>query len=113
MTSPKEFAILLNNMDRTANFDGSEQILDFIDCLYQVAAFDAEASRTRMFIETHFYPTEQQKQRIREHVDSLNETALWIQEIQTYEEGGYEEVRWHPDLRVGLLCGRHSVDCCG
>ncbi|CAG8526634.1 30867_t:CDS:2 [Racocetra persica] len=72
LTNPKEFAILLNNMDRTPNFTGSEQMLEFIDCLYQVGAFDAEASRTRIFIETHFYPTQQQKERIRENIDSFN-----------------------------------------
>jgi len=59
-------------MDRTPNFTGSEQMLEFIDCLYQAGAFDAEASRTRMFIETPFYPTDQQKQRIRENISAFN-----------------------------------------
>jgi hypothetical protein len=72
LSNPKEFAILLNNMDRTANFDGSKKILDFMDAIYQASVFDTEASRTRMFIKTHFYPTDNQKRRIRENIDAFN-----------------------------------------
>jgi len=72
LTNPKEFAILLNNMDRTPNFTNSEKILDFMDNIYQAGAFDMEASRTRMFIETRYYPNDTQKRRIRENVDAFN-----------------------------------------
>jgi hypothetical protein len=72
LTNPKEFVIFKNNMDKTPNFSSSGQGLNFLDAIYQAAVFDLEVSRPRMFIETHFYPTEAQKSKIKENVDAYN-----------------------------------------